>query len=72
MKVLTKSEPETLYKENRARGFIFRKFEPVSKTVFSETVVSYMIKVAKYKNPQLVAQHCFVASLSMFPAFHLL
>ena len=37
LKVLTKSEPETLTEENRARDFILRKSEPVSKTVRSET-----------------------------------
>ena len=38
LKVLTKSEPETLHQENRARDFILRKSEPVSKT--SKTVYS--------------------------------
>ena len=37
LKALTKSEPETLYQENRARDFILRKSEPVPKTVCSET-----------------------------------
>ena len=37
LKALTKSEHETLYQENRARDFILRKSEPVSKTVRSET-----------------------------------
>ena len=37
LKALTKSDPETLYQENRARDFILRKSEPVSKTVRSET-----------------------------------
>ena len=37
LKVLTKSERETLYEENRARDFILRKSEPVSKIVRSET-----------------------------------
>ena len=37
LKALTKSEPETLYQENRAPDFILRKSEPVPKTVSSET-----------------------------------
>ena len=37
LEALTKSEPETLYQENRARDFILRKSEPVSKSVGSET-----------------------------------
>ena len=37
LKALTKSEPETLYQENRARDFILQKSEPVSKTVRSQT-----------------------------------
>ena len=37
LKALTKSEPETLYQDNQARDFILQKFEPVSKTVRSET-----------------------------------
>ena len=36
MQALTKSEPETLYQDNRARDFILRKSEPVPKTVRSE------------------------------------
>ena len=37
LKAWTKSEPESLCQENRARDFILRKSEPVSKTVGSET-----------------------------------
>ena len=37
LKALTKSEPESLCQENRARDFILRKSDPVSKTVGSET-----------------------------------
>ena len=37
LKVLTKSDPETLYLENRTRDFILRKSEPVSKTVRNQT-----------------------------------
>ena len=36
-KVSTKSEPETLYEENRARDFIMRNSEQASKTYCSET-----------------------------------
>ena len=37
LEALTKSEPETLYQENRARDLILRKSEPVSKSIGSET-----------------------------------
>ena len=37
LKALTKSEPKTLYQENRARDFSLRKTELVPKTVSSET-----------------------------------
>ena len=41
-KLLTKSEPKTLYEENRTRDFILQKSELFSKTVFSRDM-NYMI-----------------------------
>ena len=49
LKVLTKSEPETLYEENLARDFILRKSEQVSKTVCGEARATRYSKINKNK-----------------------
>ena len=53
LQALTKSEPKTLYQENRARDFILRKSEPVPKTVSSGT---WQIATWYSKNVRSISQ----------------
>ena len=70
LNVLTKSYLEALYEENRARDFILRKSEPVSKTdVRSETRATRNSKINKHKIDKSRVPKCYAMTTNLAPTY---